>query len=119
MVVRTSHVVMHERTHARDDGALRAEHALELVEHVVQRIARRVDLERRVHVEEQERVASREEGEGRFELCGARLVFRSGLCLWVMRGRPDSDMRRTSSGPSRHSAILSHALQLYGSMRTD
>lgn len=67
-------MVVHEGPQTRHSRALAPEYALELVDDIEQDLARRVDLEGAVHVEEQERVARRQERQRRFELRDTREV---------------------------------------------
>jgi hypothetical protein len=64
----TSHVIVHQRPHARDGSTLASKHLLEFVDNVEQDVVGGVDLERTVDVEEEEGIAGGEERHRGFQL---------------------------------------------------
>jgi hypothetical protein len=64
----TSHVIVHQRPHARDGSTLASKHLLEFVDNVEQDVVGGVNLERAVDVEEEEGIAGGEERHRSFQL---------------------------------------------------
>lgn len=87
------------------------EDRVEVVEDFVKGVPCRVDLEGRVDEKE-------EQWEDRWKKFESGLKLRRGRLL-SEESSPSETTLLTSSGPSRHDAILSQALQLYGSSLTE